>query len=91
MLAGPLTAAGISQYQKREEWRDAFRIYVLGAMLRSSRARFWVPTFALIGFLVVGYPLMTFTVFLGLAASWTYYASYFRYVEEARKGRLKSS
>jgi hypothetical protein len=91
MLAGPLTAAGIYQYQKREEYRDAFRIYVLIAMIRSSRARFWVPTFALIGFLLVGYPLMTFTVFLGLAASWRYYASYFRYVEEARKGRMKSS
>lgn len=90
LLAGPLTAAGIYQYQKREEYRDAFRLYVLGAMLRSSRARFWIPTFALIGFLVVGYPLMTFTVFIGLAASWSYYAAYYRHVEEARKARSKS-
>ncbi|MBL9204761.1 MAG: DUF4013 domain-containing protein [Opitutaceae bacterium] len=87
MLAGPLTAAGIYQYQKREDYRDALRIYVLGMMLRSSRARFWVPTFALVGFLVVGYPLMTFTIFIGLAASWSYYAAYFRMVEESRKQR----
>ncbi len=85
MLAGPLTAAGIYQYQRREEYLDAFRIYVLAAMLRSSRARFWLPTFAFIGFLAAGYPLMTFTVFVGFAASWTYYATYYRFVEESRK------
>jgi hypothetical protein len=85
MLAGPLTAAGIYQYQKREEYADAFRVYVLAAMLRSSKARFWVPTFALVGFLAAVYPLMTFTVFVGLAASWGYYAAYYRFVEEARK------
>ncbi|MBW8782210.1 MAG: DUF4013 domain-containing protein [Verrucomicrobia bacterium] len=89
MLAGPLTAAGIYQYQKRGEYRDAFRFYVLIAMLRSSKAYFWVPTFALIGFLAVGCPLMTFTVFVGLAASWTYYAAYFRFVEESRKSSAR--
>jgi hypothetical protein len=87
MLSAPLTAAGIYQYQRRESYRDALRAHVLGAMLRSSRARFWVPTFALVGLLVVGYPLMTFTVFAGFAASWTYYASYYRFVEESRKPR----
>ncbi len=89
MLAGPLTAAGIYQYQKREEYRDAFRVYVLAAMLRASKARFWLPTLALIGLLVAGYPLMTFTVFVGLATSWTYYASYYRFVEESRRGGVR--
>jgi hypothetical protein len=89
MLAGPLSAAGIYQYQKREEWQDAFRLGVLARMLRASKARFWLPTLALIGLLTVGYPLMTFTVFIGLAAAWTYYASYFRFVEESRKAGLK--
>jgi hypothetical protein len=28
---------------------------------------------------------MTFTVFIGFAASWTYYAAYFRFVEQSRK------
>ena len=89
MLAGPLTAAGIYQFQKRGEYKDAFRIYVLIAMLRSSKAYFWVPTFALIGFIVVGCPLMTFTFFVGLAASWTYYAAYFRCVEESRNSTAR--
>lgn len=89
MVAAPLTAAGIYQFQKREEYRDAFRLRVLGAMLRSSKARFWLPTLALIGFLVAGYPLMTFTVFVGLAASWTYYAAFYRFVEETRQARIR--
>jgi len=85
LLAGPLTAAGIYQYQKREDYRDAFRLRVLVAMLVAGRARFLVPTFALIGFLAVGSPLMTFTIFIGLAAGWTFYAAFFRAVEESRK------
>jgi hypothetical protein len=90
MLAGPLTAASIYQYQKREDFRDAFRFYILIAMLRSSKGYFWVPTFALIGFLVAGAPLMTFTVFTGLAASWTFYAASFRAVEESRKRSVRA-
>jgi hypothetical protein len=85
LLAGPLTAAGIYQYQKREEYRDAFRLRVLVAMLAAGRARFLVPTFALVGFLTVGSPLMTFTIFTGLAAGWAFYAAFFRAVEESRK------
>lgn len=89
MLAGPLTAAGLYQYQKREEYLDAFRVHVLVAMLRSSGVRFWLPTFAVIGFLAAGYPLMTFTVFVGIAASWTYYASFYRFVEDSRKSGVR--
>lgn len=89
MLAGPLTVAGIYQYQRQEDFRDAFRLPVLLAMLRSTKSYFWVPTFALIGFLVVGHPLMTFTIFVGLAASWTYYTVTFRFVEESRKSVVR--
>lgn len=89
MLAGPLTVAGIYQYQKQEEFRDAFRLPVLGAMLRSTKSYFWVPTFAFIGFIAAGYPLMTFTIFVGLAASWTYYTVTFRFVEESRKAAAR--
>jgi Protein of unknown function (DUF4013) len=88
MVAGPLTVAGLYQYQRNEEFRDAFRLAVLVAMLRSTKLYFWIPTFALIGLLVAGYPLMTFTIFVGLAASWTYYAASYRFVEESRKGRI---
>lgn len=85
LIAPALTAAGIYQFQKREEYRDAFRLGVLASMLRATRASFWLPTFALIGFMAVGYPLMTFTVFVGMAASWTYFSAYFRFVEQSRK------
>lgn len=89
LLAIPLTAAGIYQYQKREEYRDAFRIWLLITMLRSSKARFLIPTFAAVGFILSVYPLMTFAVFVGLAASWSFYAAFFRAVEESRKSSVR--
>lgn len=85
LLAVPFTAAGIYQFQKREEYRDAFRIWLLVAMLRSTRARFLIPTFTLIGFIAAGYPLLTFTLFVALAVSFSFFASFFRAVEESRK------
>jgi hypothetical protein len=85
LLAMPLTAAGIYQYQKREEYRDAFRIWLLITMIRSSRARFLIPTFAMAGFIITVYPLMTFTIFVALAGGWSFYAAFFRAVEESRK------
>jgi len=85
LLAMPLTAAGIYQYQKREEYRDAFRIWLLVTMIRSSRARFLIPTFAVAGFIITVYPLMTFTIFVALAGGWSFYAAFFRAVEESRK------
>ncbi|MDR0353600.1 MAG: DUF4013 domain-containing protein [Opitutaceae bacterium] len=85
MLAAPLSAAGIYQYQKREEYRDAFRWRVLMAMLRSSKARFFVPSFALVGFITAVYPLMTLTLFVALAAGWSFFAAFFRGIEEERR------
>ena len=89
MISGPLTAAGIYQYQKREEYRDALRIWLLVAMVRSTRARLLVPTFATIGFIVALYPLMTFTLFLALAGSWTFFGVFFRAVEDSRKSGVR--
>jgi hypothetical protein len=89
LLAVPLTAAGIYQFQKREEYRDAFRIWLLITMLRSSHARFLIPTFAVAGFIVTVYPLMTFTIFVALAGGWSFYATFFRAVEESRKSGVR--
>ncbi|MCC5025322.1 MAG: DUF4013 domain-containing protein [Candidatus Synoicihabitans palmerolidicus] len=89
LIVGPLVVAGIYQYQKREEYADAFRIKVLGSMLRAARGRFVLPTLAFIGFLIAGYPFMTFTLFVGLAVSWTYYAASFRFIEETSRGGVK--
>lgn len=84
-----LTAAGIYQYQKREEYRDAFRLWLLVRMLRSSKARFYLPTFAVMGFMAIGYPLMTFAVFVALAVGWTFFSASFRAIEESRKGATR--
>lgn len=89
MIVGPLVVAGIYQFQKREDYTDAFRLPVLGKMLRASRGRFVLPTLALIGLLTAGYPLATFTVFVGFAGSWTYYAAHFRFIEESRRVGVK--
>lgn len=89
LLAVPLTAAGIYQFQKREEYRDAFRIWLLITMLRSSKARFLIPTFAVAGFIVTLYPLMTFTIFVAMAGGWSFYAAFFRAVEESRKSGVR--
>jgi hypothetical protein len=89
ILAGPLSAAGIYQFQKREEYRDAFRIWLLVRMLRSTKARFYLPTFAVIGFITVFYPLMTFSIFVGLAVGWSFFAAVFRAVEESRKSTIR--
>jgi len=91
LVAAPLTAAGIYQYQKRRDFRDAFRYSRLAAMLESSLARLWVPTLALLGFLAMGYAFMTITLFVGLVVSFTFYAALFSAAEESRKAGPRSS
>jgi hypothetical protein len=91
LLAAPLTAAGIYQYQKWRSFRAAFRLAELAAMLEACRDGFFVPTLALLGFVAVGYPLMPVTLFVGLAATFTFYATCFRMLEESRKGGAHSS
>ncbi|MFT3780417.1 MAG: DUF4013 domain-containing protein [Nibricoccus sp.] len=89
LLAAPLTAAGVYQFQKREEYRDAFRIWLLVTMLRSTKARFVIPTLAVCGCVVVLYPLMTFAIFIALAGGWSFYSALFRAVEESRKSGVR--
>lgn len=85
VLAAPFTAAGIYQYQKTGEMSGIFRFDILVAMLQSARQGFYVPSLSLLGFLIVGYPLMPITLFIGLAAAFAFYSSYFRALEESRK------
>jgi len=89
MIVGPLVVAGIYQYQKREQYTDAFRFQVLGSMLRAAQSKFILPTLAVIGLLVAGAPLMTFTVFVAWAVSWTYYAATYRFIEQSRRGGIR--
>jgi hypothetical protein len=60
-LAAPLTAAGLFRYQRREEFRDAFRVPLLLRMIVGARASLIIPTLAFIGFMVVIPPYALFT------------------------------
>ena len=91
LLAEPLTAAGIYRYQGQKTFGAAFRLTELAGMLQACRGGFFVPTLALLGFVVVGYPLVSITLFMGLAAAFTFYAMFFRMVEESRKDGSRSS
>jgi len=90
LLAAPLTAAGIYRYQKERSFRAAFHLSSLAGMLESTGAGFCVPTLALLGFVVAGYPLLPITLFVGLAVAFTFYAASFRAIEESRKGGTRS-
>ena len=91
LLAAPLTTAGIYRYQGQKTFGAAFRLTDLAGMLQACRGGFFVPTLALLGFVVVGYPLVSITLFMGLAAAFTFYAMFFRMVEESRKDGSRSS
>jgi hypothetical protein len=90
LLAAPLTAAGIYRYQSRKGFGAAFQLAELAGMLQSSREGIFLPTLALLGFVLVGYPLMSITLFFGLAGAFTFYAMCFRMIEESRKGGARS-
>lgn len=86
----PLTTASVYLYQKREDYQDAFRPWVLVRMLRSTGIPLLVPTLALIGFLVVGLPFMTFTVFAGFAFFGATYGAIFHHVETALRSAART-
>jgi len=90
LIAAPLTAAGIYQYQRHKAFRAAFRLSELAGMLQSCLGAIVVPTLALIGFIGIGYPLMPITLFVGLATGFTFYAMSFRAIEETRKRGVRS-
>jgi small-conductance mechanosensitive channel len=81
LLCFPLTAAALYLYQKREDYRDAFRPWILLKMLRASGVSLIVPTLALVGLLVTGLPFMTFTLFGGFLLLGATYAATFHHVE----------
>lgn len=89
LLCFPMTAASLYLYQKREEYQDAFRLWVLVRMLRSTGLKLLVPTLALIGFLVTGMPFMTFTLFIGFALFGATYSGIFHHVETSLRSAAR--
>lgn len=89
LLCFPLTAAAIYLYQKREDYRDAFRPWVLARMLRSVGVPLVVPTLALVGLLVTGLPLLTFIVFIAALLGGATYAGMYRHAENALRSAAR--
>lgn len=89
VLCFPLTAGGIYLYQKREDYRDAFRLSVLPRMLRAVGAPLLVPTLTLVGVLVTGLPLLPFFGFAGFAVLGATYASMFRHAESTLRAAAR--
>ena len=85
LVCFPLTAASLYLYQKREDYRDALRPWVLLRMLSATGLPLVVPTLALVGLLVTGLPFMTFTLFVGFCAAGAFYSARFQAVEAALK------
>lgn len=85
-LAAPLTAAGLYRYQRREDFRDAFRLPVLLRMIVAARASLVIPTLGLVGFMLVAFPYALFT---GSLVYFYYCALVFHEMETAR--RLQTS
>jgi uncharacterized membrane protein YesL len=82
LLVGPLTAAGLYRYQRREDFREAFRVAVLFRMIVAARDLMLVPTLAYIGFLFVLFPVLPYALFTGGALIAYYYALMFHEVEQ---------
>lgn len=85
----PLTAAGIYLYQKREDYRDAFRPWILLRMLRAVGLPLVVPTLALVGLLVTGLPVLPFVLFGGFALLGTTYIAMFYHAETALRTAVR--
>lgn len=90
LLCFPLTAAGVYLYQKREDYRDAFRPWVLLRMLRVTWLPLLVPTLALIGFLASAMPFLTLTLFVGFAFFGATYAAVFHHVETSLRSAARA-
>ncbi len=90
LLSLPLTAASLYLYQKREDYRDAMRPWVLVRMLRATGLSLVVPTLAVIGLFVVGLPLATFTLFIGFAVLSAIYAALFHHAEVALRSARRA-
>lgn len=90
LLCFPLTAAALYLYQKREDYRDAFRPWVLLRMLRATGPALWWPTLALVGVLVTGLPFMTFALFSAFVLFGAAYASLFQQTEAALRAARRT-
>lgn len=89
LLAAPLTSAALYRFQRREDFREAFRLAILLRMVVVAREFMVVPSLALIGFVCVLFPVLPYALFTGGALISYYYALMFHEVEQ--RGRSAAS
>lgn len=90
VLSAPLTAAGVYRFQRREDFRDAFRFPILFRMIVRTRDRLVVPTLAFLGLLFVLFPLFPYALFTGGVVIFYYYALTFHLIEAGARASASS-
>lgn len=88
LAAGPLTAAGVYAYQRKNNLREILHPRALLVMLRASGTSLIVPTFAFLGVLAVGLmslALLPFAFFIAGAIVSYFYGSVYRKIEIAAR------
>ena len=91
LLAAPLTGASLYRYQRREEFREAFRFPLLLRMVMATKARLVIPTLAYLGFVIVLFPLIPYALFTGGVVIFYYYAFTFHELEKAAHAAASAS
>ncbi len=81
VAAAPLTAAALYRFQTHARVADALEIKRLLEMLQVEAREFAVPTFAFLGFLLAGAPVLPFAFFVGAIPVFNFYFSKFHQLE----------
>jgi hypothetical protein len=87
LLVFPMAAASLYRFQRREEFRDAFRMELLLRMVVSTRGRLVVPSLSYIGLMVVLLPLFPYALFTGGLVFFYYCALTFHGIEAGARSR----
>ena len=91
VAAAPLSAAALHRFQTRGRFADALEIKRLLEMLQAEAREFAVPTFAFLGFLLAGAPILPFAFFVGAIPVFHFYFSRFHRLKSVgRTGQVGS-
>ncbi len=88
LLGAPLTAAGLYCYQARQSFKDACDFRRIVDLVRTDAEAMFVPTLALLGFLLAGAPVLPLTFFVGAVPLFWFYFVLFHQRETRRPPRL---
>lgn len=91
VAAAPLSAAALHRFQAHGRFADALEIKRLLRILQAEAREFAVPTFAFLGFLLAGAPILPFAFFVGAIPVFHFYFARFQQLESVgRTGQAGS-